>query len=201
MDAVTIEKRRIDLLDRLEYEAHPLDIFYHLDVNASVAFTLNDKVLNQIQRSLSDRQRRNNESAGLVTVKVAGMTPDKSNIVYEITDFVFETLGTKDSVLAPERDQLGVGEIEIHTHISATPDYLGQTDVGDLIASVAGPAWVHPIVKMMQATQRIFGILSIYRNRIVQFDFYEHDLRRSLIKSNNYGLMRLGVPLVIENAY
>ncbi|MGB7337925.1 MAG: hypothetical protein WBC91_03455 [Phototrophicaceae bacterium] len=201
MDAFTIEKRRIDLLHRLEREAHPLDIFYDLDINASAAFTVSDTALATIRAGLSKRQRRVNESVALVTVKVAGMTPDKLNVVYEISDFIFEGLGTKDSVLAAERDTLDVGEIEVHTHLFATPEYLGQTDVGDLIASIAGPAWVHPIMKMMQPTQRIFGILSIYRNRRVQFDFYEHDLRQPLIKSNNYGLKRLGLPIVIQNAY
>ena len=176
MDAETIEKRRFELLNRLGTEVHPLAIFYDLERSVDVAFTLSLTAQNTIRRGLANRERRIRESSALATVKLAATTPDKSKSVFEITEFVFETLGTTDSVLSIERDILQPGEIEVHTHLPRTPDYLGHTDAGDLIAAVEGPAWVDPTTKMMLPALRIFGILSIYRNRIAELQFYRHDL-------------------------
>lgn len=200
MSTDTIEKRRIELLNRLDFEAHPLAIFYDLTTNESVAFTLSDSALNSIRHGLSKRKRRVNESSALVKTKIVALTADKSNAIYEVTQFTFENLGTSDSVMV-ERERLNPGEIEVHTHVHPTPDYLGHTDVGDLIATVEGPAWVHPTNAVMLPAVRIFGILSIYHNRIAQLQFYQHDLRELLLASNNYGLKKLGLAVTIQNAY
>jgi len=200
MDAYTIEKRRLELLNRLAIEVHPLAIFYELDTDKSVAFTLSDSAEKSIRQGLSRRQRQVNESSVLLTVRVAALTPDKTKTVYEVTDFVFENIGTSDAVLV-ERERLQAEEIEAHTHVYTTADYLGQTDAGDLIAAVEGPAWVHPTHSMMNPAMRIFGILSIYPERITELQFYSHDLAELLHVSNNYGLKKLGLPIIVENAF
>ena len=200
MDANTIEKRRIELLNRLAIEVHPLAIFQELDVDKSAAFTLSNGAEKSIRQGLSRRQRRINESSALITVKVAALTPDKTKTVYEVKEFLFENIGTSDAVLV-ERERLKAGEIEAHTHVYTTPDYLGKTDVGDLIAAVEGPAWVYPTTNMMNPALRIFGILSIYPDRSAELQFYSHDLRDLLHMSNNYGLKKFGLPVHIKSAY
>lgn len=201
MDAEIIEKRRAELLNRLERDVHPLAIFYDLERSEDVAFTISPSASVVIRRGLANRERRIKESSAIAVVKLAATTPDKTKSVFEIRDFTFESIGTTDSVLSLERDILKPGEIEVHSHLSRTPDYLGHTDVGDLIAAVAGPAWVHPTTKTMLPALRIFGVLSIYQNRIAELQFYRHDLRDSLARVNNYGLKQAGLPLVIKNAF
>lgn len=200
MDANSIEKRRSGLLNRLDSEAHLLAIFYDLAINQTIAFTLSQTAIKSIKFGLSQRQRRVNESSALVKIKIAALTPDKSKAVYEVTDFTFENLGTSNSVTV-DRERLNPGEIEVHSHVFSTPDYLGHTDVGDLIAAVEGPAWVHPTNAVLLPAVRIFGILSIHHNRVARLQFYQHDLRESLLASNNYGLEKLGLAVTIVNAY
>ncbi|MGJ3239219.1 MAG: hypothetical protein ACFE0Q_10980 [Anaerolineae bacterium] len=199
MDVTTIERRRLDLLERLIDEAHPLAIFYDLDIIDNIIFTLSDSVRATLQHAIQQGARRTRESSALATVKVAALTPDKKQGVYQVTDFVFETIGTTDHVLSAERERLGAGEIEVHTHLPQTPDYLGYTDVGDLIAAVEGPAWVHPTTNTMIPALRIYSILSIYNAHLAYLHFYNHDLRDALDADNNYGLKRLGQPVIISD--
>lgn len=195
-----IEERRLNLLMKLSVEAHPLDIFLQLEYSHAAAFTVSEKAAQSIRNGLANPYRQHNESSALVTFKIAAQTPDAKQVVYEIVSFVFENVGMVDTVFV-ERERLGRGEIEVHSHTFMTPDYLGNVDVGDLIAAVEGPAWHHPQMKHTSGAVRIFGILSIYRNRIAQLQFYHHDLRDQLTLSNNYGLEKLGNPIRLLDAY
>ncbi|MEM9950134.1 MAG: hypothetical protein AAF846_00930 [Chloroflexota bacterium] len=199
MDVEQIEQRRLKVLDVLA-TLHPLAIFTELSVDESLAFKLSQNALSAIRKGLSHAKRRQNESLALGTVTVAAQTPDYQQTLYEMNQFKFEHVGGRDMVYT-ERHTLKTGEIEIHTHIPMTPDYLGNTDVGDLIAAIEGPAWVHPTTKLMQAHLRIFAILSVYPNRLAQLDFYSHNLLGALSASHNYGLRRAGYPIIIPDAY
>lgn len=201
LDADTIEQRRIDLLSHLYHAEHPLTIFHQLKKSEAFAFTINDDSASAIRESLSNPVRQMNESIALATVKIAGQIPDTSHFVFQIVSFYFENLGTADSVLSVSRERFNAGEIEVHTHLYSSPDYLGQTDIGDLIAALEGPAWVHPQPAYVTTAQRIFGILSIYANHIAELQFYLHDLRDKLTAQNQYGLKRLGMPIRLPNAY
>lgn len=195
-----IEQRRHQLLAVLD-QLHPLAIFTELKVDTSVGFLLSQGALFAIRKAVSQPIRRRNESVGLGTVQVAGRTPDDSQILYGMSHLSFKAIGGKDSVMALDHERLNPGEIELHTHLPSAPDYLGQTDVGDLIAAIEGPAWVHPTTKLAQPHLRIFGILSILRHHQAQLDFYKHNLNDDLSAANNFGLYRAGYPVLIPNAY
>lgn len=201
MDNTTIETRRIELLDILNMEAHPLEIFFGLEQSEIAAFVISDTAASTIRRGLSNPYRRDNESSALAKVEVAATTPDHSGIVYLVRAFHFENLGTADAVLSVERDRLKAGEIEVHTHLYNRPDYLGNTDVGDLIAAIEGPAWVDPATKKVEPALRIFGVLSVYFDHLAELQFYVHDLRHDLSTLNNYGLKRLGQSIRLLDAY
>ena len=200
-DTETIEQRRIKLLTHLYDKEHPLKIFHHLKQSDTFAFTINDDSASAIRAGLSNPIRQTNESIALATVKIAGQIPDTHHFVFQIIAFNFENLGTADSVLSLSRERFNAGEIEVHTHLYSSPDYLGQTDIGDLIALLEGPAWVHPQPAYVTTAQRIFGVLSIYANHIAELQFYLHDLRESLTANNQYGLKTLGMPIRLPNAY
>lgn len=201
LDTNTIEQRRINLLIWLYEKEHPLTILHGLDLSDTGLFIIEDSAASIIRSGLSNPERRMNESVALITVNVAAKTPDTEQFVYGITSFQFENLGTADSVLSLSQEQFHPGEIEVHSHLFITPDYLGETDIGDLIASLEGPAWVHPQATQRTTAQRIFGILSVYSNHFASLQFYLHDLRDTLTIQNNYGLKKLGQPISLIDAY
>lgn len=201
LDADTIEQRRMTLLTHLYHAEHPLTILYNLPQSDAFAFTIDDKSALVIRKALSNPMRQMNESIALARVKIAGQIPDTHQFVFQITSFQFENLGTADSVLSLARERFNAGEIEVHTHLYSSPDYLGQTDIGDLIAAVEGPAWVHPQPAYISTAQHIFGVLSIYANKVAELQFYLHDLRDNLIAENSYGLKKLGMPITLPDAY
>lgn len=195
-----IEARRLDLLESLE-RFSPMTIFADLEQSSHAAFIISDAAARSIRRALALPQYRNNESTALAKVKIAAKTPDDSGYVYLIEAFHFENLGNADGVYSAERDILHEGEIEVHSHVFSRPEYLGKTDIGDLIACVEGPAWHSPRPQIFDTALRIFGILSVYPNRMAQLQFYRHDLRSDLSEANNFGLSRAGMPISFPNAY
>lgn len=201
LDANTIEARRIELLMWLYVEEHPLSILHNLELSDAGVFMIDDSAASSIREGLANPVRRKNESVALATVAVMAKTPDTQQFVYQVRSFQFKNLGTADSVLSLLREQFNAGEIEVHSHLFSSPDYLGQTDIGDLIASLEGPAWVHPQANYRHTAQRIFGILSIHSNRFASLQFYLHDLRDILSIENNYGLKKLGQPISLLDAY
>jgi hypothetical protein len=199
LDESQIEERRMDLLQRLA-PFHPLTIFHDLEQSQKAAFIISDKAARSIRRSLAEPRYRMNESAALAKVKVSARTPDASAYVYQIESFRFEAIGTADAVMT-ERERLNEGEIEVHSHVFSRPDYLGKTDIGDLIACVEGPAWHAPRPQLLDTGVRIFGILSIYASRFAHLQFYRHDLRDDLSRENNFGLKKLGMAISLPNAF
>jgi hypothetical protein len=200
LNTTEIEERRMDLLKRLE-AFHPLSVFEGLEQSRIAAFIIGDKAARSIRRALAEPRYRLNESAGLAKVKIAARTPDATGYVYQIESFHFESLGTADGVISAERDELNEGEIEVHSHVFSRPDYLGKTDIGDLIACVEGPAWHCPRPQPMDTAVRIFGIISIYASRFAHIQFYRHDLRDDLSLENNFGLKKLGMAISLPNAF
>lgn len=200
LDTSQIEERRMDLLRRLE-DLHPLSIFLDLEQSTKAAFIISDKAARSIRRALAQPRYRLNESAALAKVKIHARTPDDSAYVYQIESFRFETIGDADGVVSVERDSLNEGEIEIHSHVFSRPDYLGKTDIGDLIACVEGPAWHSPRPQPMDTAVRIFGVLSIYASRFAHLQMYRHDLRDDLSQENSFGLKKLGMAISLPNAF
>ena len=199
LDTTEIEERRMDLLRRLE-NYHPLSIFLDLEQSKKAAFIISDKAARSIRRALAQPRFRLNESAALAKVKIHARTPDASAYVYQIESFRFEAIGTADAVLV-ERDTLNEGEIEMHSHVFTRPDYLGKTDIGDLVACVEGPAWNPPQPQPMDTAVRIFGILSVYASRFAHIQMYRHDLRDDLSQENSFGLKKLGMAISLPNAF
>lgn len=201
MDASVIEQRRLELLDKLYTEVHPLAIFADLDEAQRVVFVMSDEIADTIRLGLKDARRRTYESSALAVVNLAAQTEDGFNQVFGLAHFQFENIGTADGVVSVARERLGAGEIEIHSHVYHRPDYLDEVDVADLIAAIEGPAWVHPQTKQMNPAQRVFGILSIHRNGLARLQFYIHDLRENLVAWNNYGLKKFGKVMSLPNAF
>lgn len=201
MSAIEIEARRINLLDKLARNEHPMTILENLELYPHAVFFLSDAAALAIRQGLENPRRRKNESSALARVTVAAQTIDGLNLVYRIESFQFENIGTADGVISVERDRLNTGEIEMHSHVSKRPDYLGKVDIGDLIATIEGPAWVDPISKRVNPAQRVFGILSVYPKKFAQMQFYLHDLTDSLDAWNNYGLKKFGLPISLPDAF
>jgi hypothetical protein len=195
-----IEERRMELLARLE-ELHPLAIFNHLEQSKAAAFTISNKAAKAIRRGFFEPPRRSNESSALAKVSIAAQTPDGSGLVYRVDAFRFETIGTADGVESVARERLNPGEIEVHSHVFSRPEYLGNVDVGDLIAAVEGPAFISPRLEASDYALRIFGILSLYPSRLAQLQFYVHDLSDNLDSTNNFGLKKLGMPISLPKAF
>jgi hypothetical protein len=201
MDDKTIEKRRIDLLDKLYAEVHPVTILDDLDIDRDVVFMMGETAASAIRAGLADPGRRKFESTALAKVKLAAQTADGDNYVFLIERFQFENVGNADGVLSVARDWLNLGEIEVHSHVYSRPEYLGQVDVGDLIAALEGPAWVHPHLEQASPAQRVIGILSVHHDGLARLQFYSHDLRGKLDAWNNYGLKKFGLPISILDAF
>jgi hypothetical protein len=188
------------LLNRLD-ELNPVAIFDDLEQSKAAAFVISNKAAKAIRRGFFEPLRRVNESSALAKVSISAQTPDGTGLVYSVDAFRFENLGTADGVEAVERERLNAGEIEVHSHVFTRPDYLGNVDVGDLIAAVEGPAWISPRPEPTDYALRIFGILSLYPTRIAKLQFYVHDLSDDLDSANNYGLKTLGMPISLLNVF
>lgn len=196
-----IETRRMDLLERLSSDVHPLTILQDLEQSPIASIRISDEAADAIREGLADPRRRKWESSALAKVKLAAQTADGAGSVYLIESFRFENIGSADGVIATERSQLNPGEIECHSHVSSRPEYLGQVDAGDLIAAIEGPAWLDPGKKQAQGAIRIFGILSVHKQHLARLQFYFHDLRDTLEAWNDYGLKKFGMPITLPDAY
>jgi hypothetical protein len=199
-DSTNIEERRMDLLREL-YELHPLAIFHELEQSKAAAFVISNKAAKSIRQGFANPLRRENESSALAKVSLAAQTPDASGLVYSVQSFRFENVGDADGVEAVERERLNAGEIEVHSHVYSRPDYLGKTDIGDLVAAIEGPAWISPHSEPTDHAIRIFGVLSLYTYHLARLQFYIHDLADDLSRNNNYGLKRLGMPITLAEAF
>jgi hypothetical protein len=200
-----LQQRRVHLLQLLEQrinEAVYPEILYKLKQDQSAAFIIGDNAATVIRKGLRDKRRQENESTALAYLAVAAQTPDSAGIVYRIDKFAFENIGEADYVLASEREYLGAGEVEVHTHVYSRPAYLDQVDIGDVVTALAGPSWVDPNSPLSHTKHlRVFGILSLHQQGFARLQFYCHNLKRNLSAKNNYGLQKWGTPITLLDAF
>lgn len=200
-----LQLRRLQLLRMLEHRvklSNQVEILHNLQMDKSAAFVMSDSAAESIRAGLQDKRRLRNESTALGHLSVAAQTPDSSGIVYKLDALKFENIGVVDHVIASERESLGVGEVEIHTHVYSRPMYLDNTDVADVITAVAGPAWVDPYKPhSFNRHMRVFGIISIHWHGLARLQFYCHNLEDDLSAQNNFGLKKFGNPIVLLSAF
>jgi hypothetical protein len=201
----TLQLRRLQLLRMLEQrimQTRQAEILRDLEQDKSAAFVISDAAASAIRKGFQDKRRRKNESTALGHLSVAAQTPDSTGIVYRLDAFRFEHIGEADYVMAVERETLGIGEVEIHTHVFTRPMYLNNIDVADIVSAVAGPAWRDPYDhESFDGHMRVFGILSLHWHGLARLQFYSHNLLDDLSASNNYGLKKLGNSVVLPNAF
>jgi hypothetical protein len=200
-----LQLRRLELLRKLEQrimQTQQAEILRDLKRDKSAAFIMSHPAVVAIRRGLQDKRRHKNESAALGHLSVAAQTPDATGIVYQLDAFTFENIGEADYVMAVERDTLDVGEVEIHTHVYSRPMYLDNIDIADVVSAVAGPSWIDPYdAAVSHGHRRVFGIMSLHWHGLARLQFYCHNLLDDLTIANNYGLKKLGNPVVVPNAF
>jgi hypothetical protein len=200
-----LQLRRLQLLRMLEkriMQTQQAEILRDLEQDKSAAFIISDAAAATIRKGFQDKRRRKNESTASGYLSVAAQTPDCTGIVYRLDAFRFENIGEADYVMAVEREMLGVGEVEIHTHVFTRPMYLNNIDIADVVSAVAGPAWRDPYdPEPFNGSRRVFGIISLHWHGLARLQFYSHNLLDDLSASNNYGLKKFGNSVVLPSAF
>ncbi len=191
-------RKRMEVLGRLykaqERSRKPI-ILRNVPVNEVNAVAIANEARMDVQRAFADPRRRANESSGVILMKYKGVSGD-SKLLYGTERIVFESIGTPDSVEPWQRDVLGAGMVEFHTHVASRPDYLHQIDIPDLIGAIEGPAFDNPATGSVDPAVRVFGIMSVERDTVLQL-FY-HNLKDDLSQGNMYGLRKFGKPVLIR---